>query len=230
MITFKNVTKTFHLDSKTSISPVKDVSMDIASGEFIIITGRSGSGKTTLLNLSAGMVKPNSGRIIIDQTDLADMTDRQLSTLRNQKLGFVFQFPSLLSSLNVLENVTLPGIFDQGQNEKTIKARGLDLLKTMGLADKAAVYPRQLSAGEQKRVVLSRSLLNKPQVILADEPTSDLDEQTELEVMNLLRGINETGVTFIMVTHSLQLVPYASRAFNMENGILAEISRTGSKL
>ncbi len=229
MITFQKVTRTFQLDTKTSISPVKEVSLEIDSGEFIIIIGRSGSGKTTLLNLAAGMVKPTSGQILIDKTDLADMTDRQLSALRNRKLGFVFQFPSLLSSLNVLENVTLPGIFNEKMDEKAVKGRGLELLKTMGLADKAGVYPKQLSAGEQKRVVLARSLINSPQVILADEPTSDLDEQTEMEVMKLLCGINDTGVTFLMVTHSLQLVPYASRAFNMENGVLTEVKGTKSK-
>ncbi len=229
MISFQKVTRTFQLDSKTSISPVKEVSLDIDSGEFIIIIGRSGSGKTTLLNLAAGMVKPTSGQIIVDKTDLADMSDRQLSTMRNRRLGFVFQFPSLLSSLNVMENVTLPGIFTDKMDENAVKARGFELLKTMNLADKVGVYPRQLSAGEQKRVVLARSMINSPQVILADEPTSDLDEQTEMEVMKLLRGINESGVTFLMVTHSLQLVPYASRAFNMENGSLTEVNGTRGK-
>jgi ABC-type lipoprotein export system ATPase subunit len=224
MISFQKVTRTFQLDARTSITPVKDVSLDIAGGEFIIITGRSGSGKTTLLNLAAGMVKPTSGQIRVDGINLSNMTDQQLSSMRNRKLGFVFQFPSLLSSLNVLENITLPGIFSQQREDKTIRERGLKLLTTLGLADKAAVYPRQLSAGEQKRVVLARSMINNPQVILADEPTSDLDEQTELEVMKLLRGINESGVTFLMVTHSMQLVPYASRSFNMENGVLSQVS------
>jgi ABC-type lipoprotein export system ATPase subunit len=229
LISFKKVTKTFQLDTKTAILPVKDVSLDIGSGEFIIIFGRSGSGKTTLLNLAAGMIRPTSGQVVVDKNDLADMTDQQLSEIRNRKLGFVFQFPSLLSSLNVLENVTLPGIFIKQMNERAIKERGLELLETMGLSAKAGVYPRQLSAGEQKRVVLVRSMINNPEIILADEPTSDLDEQTELDVMKLLRGINEAGVTFLMVTHSLQLVCYASRAFNMENGMLSEVNGTRSK-
>jgi putative ABC transport system ATP-binding protein len=223
MLSYQNVTKEFQLDEEVTITPVRNVSLTVARGEFIIIIGRSGSGKTTLLNLAAGLVKPTSGKVLIENLNLGGMTDKQLSDMRSRRIGFVFQFPSLLPALTVLENVTLPSVFASGNGKKDARDRAANLIKVMGLEAKMDVFPRQLSAGEQKRVVIARALINRPQMILADEPTSDLDEQTENEVMGLLRDINYTGVTFLMVTHSLQLIPYASRAFKMENGTLSDI-------
>jgi len=172
MISFQNVTKEFQLDEGTTISPVKDVSLDVDQGELIIIIGRSGSGKTTLLNLAAGLVKPTSGKVVLDNLSLGDMSDKQLSTMRSQRLGFVFQFPSLLSALTVQENVALPGIFSSPDMKADVNERVKKNLDLMGLGSKLNVYPRQLSAGEQKRVVIARALTNQPQLILADEPTS----------------------------------------------------------
>lgn len=226
MITFEKATKVFQLDAETKVTPVESVSLAVARGEFIIIIGRSGSGKTTLLNLAAGLVKPTSGHVLMNGSDLAGMSEKQLAALRSHNIGFVFQFPSLLSSLTVLENVALPGIF-VSKDKHPANQRAKELLKTLGLTSKEQVLPRQLSAGEQKRVVIARAMLNRPDLILADEPTSDLDEQTELEVMEILRDINRQGVTFLMVTHALQLLPYATRAFRMENGKLAQVTRQG---
>jgi putative ABC transport system ATP-binding protein len=223
MLSFNHVTKDYQLDEETIITPVNDVSLSIKQGELIIIIGRSGSGKTTMLNLAAGLVKPSSGKVKVDDLDLGEMSDRQLSILRSQRIGFVFQFPSLLPSLTIEENVSLPSIFANGKGTGDASKRAVDLLKTMGLDGKGGVYPRQLSAGEQKRVVLARSLINEPQLILADEPTSDLDNRTEKEVMDILRHINSQGVTFLIVTHSMQLVPFATRAYEMEKGNLKEI-------
>jgi ABC-type lipoprotein export system ATPase subunit len=225
MISFENVTKEFQLDAQTTISPVKNVTLKIDKGEFIIIIGRSGSGKTTLLNLAAGLVKPTSGRILMNDKNICEMDEKQLSVMRSQRLGFVFQFPSLLPTLSILENVSLPSIFVP-KNGQDSSQRAAELIKSLGLATKMDVHPKQLSAGEQKRAVIARSLMNHPDMILADEPTSDLDEQTELEVMEMLREINKSGVAFLMVTHSLQLVPYANRAFRMENGLLRQVSRS----
>jgi putative ABC transport system ATP-binding protein len=226
MLSFEKVTKKYQLDLETSITPVKEVSLDIREGEFIIIIGRSGSGKTTLLNLAAGMVKPTLGRVIVNDLDVGKLSDRSLSALRSRYLGFVFQFPSLLPALTVAENVALPAIFANPGAHKDANHHSIEILKMMGLESRLNVYPNQLSAGEQKRVVLSRSLINNPRVILADEPTSDLDQLTEIEVMKLLGEINSRGVTFLMVTHSLALVPYATRAFKMDNGSLTEIPRS----
>ncbi len=226
MLSFNAVTKEFRLGEMNTITPVRNVTLDIKTGEFVIIIGRSGTGKTTLLNLAAGMIRPTSGQISIDGADLSKMTQKQLSLLRSQKIGFLFQFPSLIPALTVMDNITLPSIF-AGRNSKIDNAekRGLELLRTLGLESKADVHPKQLSAGETKRVVLARSLINRPQLVLADEPTSDLDERTEKEVMNILQDVNSKGVTFIIVTHSLQLVPFATRAFERHDGRLNKIQR-----
>jgi ABC-type lipoprotein export system ATPase subunit len=221
MLIFENVTRDFMLDTNTVITPVKNVSLRIDRGDFIIITGRSGTGKTTLLNLAAGLVKPTSGKVKIENKDLGAMTDKQVSALRSQKIGFVFQFPSLLPSLSVIENISLPAIFTR---RKQAAARAMMLLEMVGLADKKNVYPRQLSAGEQKRVVMVRALINEPQLILADEPSSDLDEKTEIEIMSIFRDLNIQGTTILIVSHNLQLIDYATRALRMENGILNEIT------
>jgi ABC-type lipoprotein export system ATPase subunit len=219
MLKFENVTRDFKLDEKTTITPVKNVSLNVNQGDFFIITGRSGTGKTTLLNLAAGLVKPTSGKVYIRDNDLGGMTDKQLSAMRSRMIGFVFQFPSLLPSLTVIENICLPAMFNQ---KKDVRVRALSLLETVGLADKKNVYPRQLSAGEQKRVVLVRALINEPQLILADEPTSDLDEKTEYEIMDIFRKLNVQGTTILVVTHNPQLIPFATHAVGMENGLLTE--------
>ena len=226
MLSFHNVTKEFRLDEQTTITPVRDVNLEIEPGEFIIIIGRSGTGKTTLLNLAAGLVKPTAGQVLIDNLDLDGMNDKQLSSLRSRRIGFMFQFPSLLPSLTVRENVSIPAIFVNGKGVRGADERVTGLIDMMGLSGKLDVYPRQLSAGEQKRVVIARSLMNQPQLILADEPTSDLDNRTEKEVMNILQDINSKGVTFVIVTHSLELIPFATRAFEMENGNLNEMTIT----
>jgi ABC-type lipoprotein export system ATPase subunit len=222
MLSFQNVTKNFRLDPSTTITPVKGISLDIGRGDFVIIIGRSGTGKTTLLNLAAGLVKPTSGKVKIEDQDLSEMTDKQLSSLRSQKIGFVFQFPSLLPSLTVIENLSLPAIFTQ---RKEVSSRAMMLLEMVGLADKKGVFPRQLSAGEQKRIVLARALINEPQLVLADEPSSDLDDRTEKEVMGILRDFNTEGTTFLIASHSLQLMPFATRVFQMENGQLDDIKQ-----
>jgi putative ABC transport system ATP-binding protein len=225
MIALQNVTREFRLDEHNTITPVANVSLDIKDGEFIIVIGRSGSGKTTLLNLTAGLIKPTAGQVMIDKVDLGSMSDRQLSKLRGQKMGFIFQFPSLLPSLTVRENVNLPAIFKHRNGSQNKPDQSTRLIERLGLNGKLDVYPRQLSAGEQKRVVIARALVNQPQLVLADEPTSDLDTRTEEEVMDILRETNSTGVTFLIVTHSLQLLPFATRAFEMQNGSLNEIAR-----
>jgi putative ABC transport system ATP-binding protein len=222
MISLVNVTKKYDLDSGNSIVPLRNVNLTINKGEFIIITGRSGSGKTTLLNLTAGLIKPTQGQISIGNTDLGEMNDSELSVLRSQKIGFIFQFPSLFPGLTVLENTTMPSIFAPKYQSTGNLERANKLLESMSLKEKAHLHPRHLSAGEQKRVVIARALVNHPAIILADEPTSDLDAQTEQEVMSILKNIQTDGVTIMLATHNLQLISYASRVFRVENGILGE--------
>jgi putative ABC transport system ATP-binding protein/lipoprotein-releasing system ATP-binding protein len=224
VITLHEVTKTYTLGRDRSVEAVRGVSLEVQRGEFVIITGRSGSGKTTLLSLVAGMTRPTSGQVLLENTDLWRLSDREQSQLRNRKLGFVFQFPSLLPSLTAVENVVLPTMFGAEDSSDPYE-RAAQLLGEVGLQDKLASYPRQLSAGQQQRVVVARALMNRPELLLADEPTSDLDEQTEQEIMELFRGIHaRTGVTILLVTHSSQLVSYGTRALRMANGLFVDAS------
>jgi ABC-type lipoprotein export system ATPase subunit len=219
MINLENVTKIYTLSTVQQVTAVCNASLTVARGEFLIVTGRSGSGKTTLLNLAAGLTPPTSGRVAWQDLDLWHLSDRQRSHLRNERIGFVFQFPSLLPALTVLENVILPTVFRSGRGGPTARERASALLDTVGLADKLGAYPRQLSAGQQQRVVVARALFNQPEVLLADEPTSDLDEGTEREIMDLFQAIHaETEVTVVMVTHTTQLVDYGTRHVRMAEG------------
>jgi putative ABC transport system ATP-binding protein/lipoprotein-releasing system ATP-binding protein len=225
MITLNEVTKTYSLGKEDLVSALNGVSLKIKKGEFMIIVGRSGSGKTTLLNLAAGLTRPTSGKILLDGTDLWTLTDQQQSHLRSQKFGFVFQFPSLLPSLTVQDNVILPTVFGLKKGPAQVHERALQLLQKVGLEDKLEAYPRQLSAGQQQRVVIARALMNQPQLLLADEPTSNLDEKTELEIMELFRELHVSmGLTIMMVTHTRQLVSYGTRAIEMANGQIVETS------
>jgi ABC-type lipoprotein export system ATPase subunit len=221
MITLDSVTKTYPVKKGNSVAAVRGVSLEINHGEFTILVGRSGSGKTTLLNLAAGLTRPTSGKVLVEGTNLWDLSDQQQSFLRSQRIGFVFQFPSLLPTLTVYDNVILPTIFAGGSSNGAEHARAAELLDKVGLADKLQAYPRQLSAGQQQRVVIARALMNKPQVLLADEPTSNLDELTELEIMDLFRDLHTSlGITIVMVTHTRQLVSYGTRSIEMANGLI----------
>ncbi|NLT42265.1 MAG: ABC transporter ATP-binding protein [Anaerolineae bacterium] len=203
---------------------VADVTLEVRDGEFLVITGRSGSGKTTLLNLAAGLTRPTSGTVTLDGVDVWSLTDNQRAALRGRKIGFAFQFPSLLPSLTVLENVLLPTLFAPNGEDDGTTDRAMELIADVGLSEKVRAYPRQLSAGQQQRVVIARALMNRPEVLLADEPTSDLDEHTETEVMDLFRAIHRSrGITIMMVTHSSDLVHYGTRSIAMASGqVVAE--------
>lgn len=219
MISLHEVAKTYDLGKRHSITAVRGVSLEIRQGEFAMIIGRSGSGKTTLLNLAAGLTRPTRGEVLLDGVNLWVLSDAQLSALRGQKIGFVFQFPSLLPALNVFENVILPSTFGATRSTQSIHERARQLLRQVGLGDKFNVYPRQLSAGQQQRVVIARSLINHPQILLADEPTSNLDERTEQEIMELFRELHaHLGITIVMVTHTRQLVSYGTRFVEMVEG------------
>jgi len=219
MISLFQAGKTYTLKGKTTIPAIQEVNLNIDTGEFVVITGRSGSGKTTLLNLVAGLARPTFGQVLIESMDLWSMSDQAQSRIRNQKMGFVFQFPSLLQSLTVLENVILPGMFGQKNEKHLIHERAEKLLDEVGLNNKLSAYPRQLSAGQQQRVVIARALVNQPALLLADEPTSNLDEQTEQEIIGLFKDIHDSReITILLVTHAGQLIPCGTRALQMAEG------------
>ncbi len=223
MITLQNVTKVYDSGKGSSVHAVRGVTLAIGSGEFAVIVGRSGSGKTTVLNLAAGLTRPTTGRVTLDGVELWNLSDRQQSHMRNRKIGFVFQFPSLLPALTVLENVILPTTFGANGHGAESRDRAKALLVRVGLSDKLSAYPRQLSAGQQQRVVIARALINQPQVLLADEPTSNLDEKTEMEIVDLFRDLHASlGLTIVLVTHTRQLVSSGMRSIEMADGRIVE--------
>jgi ABC-type lipoprotein export system ATPase subunit len=222
MIKLNELSKIYEQKKQKTVNAIDEVSLDIVSKEFVVITGRSGSGKTTLLNLIAGLAEPTKGQVFIDGVDLWELSDADRSALRNQKMGFVFQFPSLLQSLNTVENVVLPTIFSQKKTTQSDIDRAMRLLEIVGLTDKAAAYPRQLSAGQQQRVVIARALINEPELLLADEPTSNLDEQTAKEIMDIFHDIHQNkGITVLLVTHTGEITTSGTRSIFMANGSIA---------
>jgi len=224
MIELRGLSKHYRLSGDVLVKAVDNVDLTIKPGEFMMIAGRSGSGKTTLLSLIGGLTKPTTGSVHVDGVDIWSLNDAVQSRFRAEIIGFVFQIPSLLPTLTVLDNVKLPTMFSREHDNVGEKA--LSLLEMVGLSEKAHAYPSQLSVGQQKRVALARSLINGPDVVLADEPTSDLDKATELEIMTLIKKVHEEGPrTMVMVTHNLELVSYATQVRTMANGALSEPTR-----
>lgn len=221
MLSLESVTKVFHPTGQRAVEAVRGVNLHVERHDFLVITGRSGSGKTTLLHLAAGLTRPTGGNIRIEDTDLWEIGERGRSSLRSHKIGFVFQFPSLLPSLTALENIVLPTSFCRERDKSQARRRASELLEMVGLAGKLNSLPGQLSAEEQQRVVIARSLVNDPQLLLADEPTSNLDEETEQEIMQLLKTIHSSmGMTVLLVTHASQSVSFGTGGLRMVDGIL----------
>ncbi|RMD55146.1 MAG: ABC transporter ATP-binding protein [Nitrospirae bacterium] len=222
MINIEGLNKTYKI-GKQVIRAVKDVYLSIKRGTFVSIVGHSGSGKTTLLNLIGGLTKPDSGVIKIDDIPIWDLKDSELSKFRNKKIGFIFQFSSLIPTLTALDNVVLPVLFG-GKVDSSAYKRGEYLLKLVGLSDRLNAYPSTLSGGQQRRVAIARAFINNPSLILADEPTGDLDVDTEAEVMALFKMMNrEKNVTFIMVTHNPSLAEDVDVRLKMDRGVLKEM-------
>ncbi|OGQ86779.1 MAG: ABC transporter [Deltaproteobacteria bacterium RIFOXYD12_FULL_56_24] len=222
-IKLQNITKTYQVGEDALVA-VQDVSLDIQSGDFISIVGHSGSGKTTLLSMIGGITTPTSGRISFEDTDLSAMGSDGLSEYRCRKIGFMFQFASLLPMLTVKENLLLPTMFVP-EPERTYASKlddkAAELLRSVGLLDKINAFPGQLSGGQQRRVAIARSFMNNPKLILADEPTGDLDEKTEQEMINFFKAMNRTeGITFVMVTHNSELARQTQRRLKMHQGSL----------
>lgn len=209
---------------ENKVHALRDVSFDVELGEFSAIVGASGSGKSTLLNLIGGLDVPTRGKVIIRDHDIASMNRKELTIFRRRNIGFVFQNYSLMPVLNVYDNVALPVTFDKGKyvNHGYIK----ELLKELGLWEKRKSYPNELSGGQQQRVALARALANKPALILADEPTGNLDSRTAIEVMGLLKSSSKTyNQTILMVTHNEALAQTCDRLIRIEDGRLYDGER-----
>ena len=217
MIDIKNITKSFG-----SLQVLKGIDLHINKGEIVSIVGPSGAGKTTLLQIIGTLDKPDSGSIVIDGINVSNLSKAKLSDFRNRHLGFVFQFHQLLPEFTALENIMIPA-FIAGTSQSEAKERAMELLKFMGLEDRASHKPNELSGGEKQRVAVARALVNKPAVILADEPSGSLDSKNKAELHQLFFDLRDKfGQTFVIVTHDESLAATTDRTIHMKDGIISE--------
>lgn len=217
IIKTENLSKSFKRGSNTLFA-VKNVNFTLEEGDFVNIIGRSGSGKSTFLNLLSGLLKPTEGKIFAKGKDMSDFSDREISKYRNEIIGFVPQSLGTLPNLNVLENVSLPYYLFKRDDSAYEKAAML--LDEMGILHLKDDFPKNLSGGELKRVLIARSMINSPELLILDEPTSDLDKNTTIEIMDLLKKINSKGTALIIVTHELDILKYGNTLCQMEDGSL----------
>jgi putative ABC transport system ATP-binding protein len=222
LVQVENLTKVYGA-GETSVTALDHVSLEVSAGEFVAVMGPSGCGKSTLLHLMGGLDRPSDGRVIIDGQPIEDLSDEALTRLRRQKIGFVFQFYNLIPMLNATENAALPILLD-GANPAQAKARAADWLKKMGLGDRLDSRPDQLSGGQQQRVAIARALVAEPQLVLADEPTGNLDSHASDEIVALLRQVADAwGRAVVMVTHDPHIAAFADRILFLKDGaIVAE--------
>ena len=214
VIELSEVTKTYRRGSET-IAAVDGVSLSIAPGEFVAVVGPSGSGKTTLLNLIGCIDKPDRGGVRVDGMETEGLSERALTKIRGEKIGFIFQQFFLLPTLTVTENVELPAVFVGRRNGA---ARTRELLEQVGLSPRAGHHPSQLSGGEMQRVAIARALMNSPKVLIADEPTGNLDSRNAESILTVFRELNRSGLTVVMVTHNAELAGAAGRIVSMKDG------------
>lgn len=212
MIELKDVRKTYYM-GKIEVPALQGVDLNIGKGEFVALMGPSGSGKSTLLNMVGLLDTPTSGEIVIDGIDVSSLNEDERADFRLKKLGFVFQFFSLLMELNALENVALPMMMDERAYE-----RAALLMEIVGIGDRATHTPNELSGGQQQRVAIARALANEPAILLADEPTANLDTETSNQIVGLFRELNESGQTIVMVTHEPELGEKADRIVRIKDG------------
>jgi len=217
VITLENVRKIYQL-GETKVEALRGSNVKIEKGEFVAVMGPSGSGKSTLMNMIGALDIPTSGEVNIDNEEIGEMTEDQLALLRSRKIGFVFQEFNLINSMNAWQNVALPMVF-RGKSRKERKQRAIKLLEDVGLGDRTGHRPSELSGGQRQRVSIARSLANDPEILLADEPTGNLDTGTGAKIMELLTDLNERGKTIIMVTHDPNDAEYADRTIQIIDGV-----------
>ncbi len=218
IIELQNVTKIYMLGS-VDVPALRGITLKIKHGEFVAITGPSGSGKTTLMNMVGSLDLPTAGKIYLDGNDITTMGESDLAQLRGRKIGFVFQQFNLIPSLTAQENVALPLVF-QGVENGERNARAKKILDAVGLQDKLNSRPMQLSGGQQQRVAIARALVVEPEVVLADEPTGNLDSKTGMEILSMLKKLNAQGKTVIIVTHDHEVARQAHRIVRIKDGLL----------
>jgi putative ABC transport system ATP-binding protein len=221
-VRLEDVRKTYKT-GEVEVQAVRGVSVEIGPGEFVALMGSSGSGKSTLMNILGCLDRPTSGRYFLDGEDVSSLSRDELADVRNRKLGFVFQNFNLLSRTSALENVELPLLYSEvALTSGQLREKAELVLASVGLGGRGDHTPSQLSGGQQQRVAIARALINDPEVLLADEPTGNLDSRTSVEVMEIFQGLNEKGITIIMVTHEADIASYARRNIIMKDGLVRD--------
>jgi putative ABC transport system ATP-binding protein len=230
VIQLEDAHKVYHT-GEVNVHAVRGVSLAIQAGEFVAIMGASGSGKSTLMNIIGCLDRTTRGRYLLDGTDVSQLNRDELADVRNQKIGFVFQGFNLLSRTSALENVELPMLYQHrhlsGREQRALAVRALEVV---GLVERADHHPNQLSGGQQQRVAIARALVNQPALVLADEPTGNLDSQTSIEIMGVFQKLNDEGITIVMVTHELDIARYTRRNVIMRDGRVVTDTPVASRL
>jgi putative ABC transport system ATP-binding protein len=219
IIEIKDLTKVYGVGN-VAVQALRGVTATVEQGEFVAIMGSSGSGKSTLMNILGCLDRPTSGTYILDGEDVSRLNKNQLASVRNKKIGFVFQSYNLLPRFTAVKNVTLPMLYNgfSHNSDKERIGRALATLESVGLAERARHKPNELSGGQQQRVAIARALVNTPSIILADEPTGNLDTRSSLEIMDLLHQLHQQGVTIVMVTHEVDIAGHAGRVMYLQDG------------
>ncbi|NSL52460.1 ABC transporter ATP-binding protein [Calidifontibacillus erzurumensis] len=220
LLTLEDVYKKFQ-DGQTEVDILKGISFSIHTGDFVSIIGPSGSGKSTLLTICGGLQEPTTGKVVFKDIDLYNLSKEELTEFRQKHIGFVFQHMHLIPYLTALENIMLPLVPRKIAIQEQIE-RAKFMLEQVGLADKANRYPNQLSGGEQGRVAIARAIVTNPSLLLADEPTGNLDSKTSKEIMDLFAALNKKGQTILFITHQLEYASYGNRMFEMKDGAINE--------
>ncbi|HUK01395.1 MAG TPA: ABC transporter ATP-binding protein [Steroidobacteraceae bacterium] len=229
VIELRGVTKTYH-SGEVEVHAVRGVSLDIVRGDFVAVMGASGSGKSTLMNILGCLDQPTKGAYRLDGRNTKELSRNALASLRNKKLGFVFQSFNLLARTSALENVELPMLYSVPVvSYRERRQRAMRALERVGLADRRGHLPNQLSGGQQQRVAIARALVNEPELLLADEPTGNLDTRTSIEIMGLFQDLNDAGLTVVMVTHELDIAAYCKRIVIMRDGLVISDERNDKR-